>query len=762
MALLWLTACSQSEKDNTDKKESNAPVETPAAGGLFGNGYSAASYRYGNSTNLYKDFIDLDPAAEEASAEEAAFAQYDLEGKHVQDIALVGEAYELLSVDDSWLYYAVWRKARDEEQIVICRLPVTKQDGGDVVDTSKEEILLAPDHVSNEEKELGIKEKDYESGGACYITSKYLICIVEADVGKEMNECEIIRYDLQTKEFSYDLYGDGDSDYSEFFYSGYVFGSGDMIVLCGADGVFLLEVDSLAVSQLSDVDCEEEPSHVLLTADSNTFCYLTESYDESADTEITIYSLANKCLHTVIAPEELKRAVCEAEESGEDAVYNTAYDLLGSYRDKIYLRYLFEQEQGSSYRAHYGVLSLSLSDCKFSYEKEISEAVQRESVPFHGQWIRYQKLSKQEKKAAKKEGRKPEKSIDEQYELTVNLGNPQRVIGNQLFFRSINQNMEKNGWYVYCLDTNNYEKLTAEDPRNEWIYLQNSYGWDEDIYLSATKEILCIDDYDYDDLVEVVWDAPQTEASETEGAAAGSGQAVSEREQLQYMAAHRYDWLRYILDGTGDLIDSCDEWEIGSLLDHVNYESGLKYIVTDLNQNGRLEVIALNQAGTGAFTYMRAYEYSYKTQSLGSVSSPDHEEWWSVPDIGGVKKTDVYYDKKHKMHWYFGTDFLHASGEENYNSLCLWGIDGEGVYRESLGAYSEFSYDKNKPVHYYIGDDEASKEAFKKKKKNMEPGMKRGKATLGWQRDGQALVVMSEEELLEKLTKSWEGFSVKY
>ena len=255
MVLLWLTACSQSgkggmrsDKSGTDQKESKAPAETPEAGGLFGNGYSAASYQYGNSTNLYKELTDSDTATEDTLAkEEAAFAQYDLEGHYVQDIALMGGAGGLLSVDDSWIYYTAWRKVWNEEQTVICRLPVTKQNGGDVIDSSKEEILLAPEHLSDEEKKLGIKEKDEYT---CYITSKYLICIVEAAVGK-VDKHEIIRYNLQTKEFSYNLYvyGDGTDDYSEILCPGYVSASGDTIVLCGEDGVLLINLDSLTVSQ---------------------------------------------------------------------------------------------------------------------------------------------------------------------------------------------------------------------------------------------------------------------------------------------------------------------------------------------------------------------------------------------------------------------------------------------------------------------------------------------------------------------------------
>lgn len=737
MLAMMAAMVSGCQADNTANGTQEAGGTSEVSGRAV-NG-SAADYEFGNSTNLYKDFTNSDTIMEGNSAkEEAAFTQYDLEGRYVQEIALAGGADTLLSVDDSWIYYTAWRKAGNKEQTVICRLPVTKGDGGDVIDTSKEEILLTPEHLSKKEKKLGIKEKDFEFSGACYITSKYLICTMEAVVGSEEEKIEIVRCDLQTNETSYDLYGDGSDYYEEIFSSENVFTSGDTIVFCGEYGVFLLDADSLAVSQLSDAYCGES-SHTLLTADGNMLCYPTESYgsydeeeyddEELADTGITIYSLEKKCRRTVIPPEKLRCAFCKAEGAEEDTVYHTACDLLGSYGDKIYLRYLFEQERGSSRSAHYGVLSLSLTDWEFTYEKEISEAVQGESVPFHGQWNRY----------------------DEQYELTVNLGNPQRVIGNRLFFRSINQKMEQNGWYVYCLDTNKYEKLAAED-----------YGWDEeDDYLSATEEMLCIDDYDDDDLVKIVWDTPHAEKS-----AADSGQAVSEKEQLQYIAGHRYDWLREIAGyGSGDTgytIDSFDELQIGYRLGHANYQYGLNYIVTDLNQNGRLEVIALDQAGSGAFTNIYAYEYSYKTQSLQPVSTSDDRDGKAFPDICNLKKTDVYYDKKQKMHWYFGKDFIHASGDENYDALCLWGIDGKGVYSDSLEAFSEFSYDEKKPVHYYIGDKEVSKEAFEKKGKNMEPNMKKGKAALCWQQDGQALVMMSEEELLEKLTKSWEGFSVKY
>lgn len=753
VALLLLTACSQTNNDGNGNKGNEKPIVTPVAGGLLGNGYTDASYLYGNSTNLYK-MLGEDIRAEKDSNTKgnAAFAQYDLEGNYVQKIAPAGGTELLLSVDDSWLYY----EAERQDKTVICRLPVTKQDGRDVIDTSKEEILFGPENISEEEKTLGISEKVFEWSDICFITPKYVIAAVETDAGEDEDndgKDEIIRYNLQTKEFTYKLYPSNSVTYGW----GYVSASGDTLILCDEDSLNLLDVETLNIGSLWDSeDFWGEMSDVLLTPDGNTFCYLTAEDLEATDTWVTIYSLEEKSLRLTVPPKKLQQAVCQAEGAEEKTVLNTAYAFLGCYKEKIYLRYLFEQEQGSDRSAHYGVLSLSLDDGELSYEKEMSEAVQRESVPFHGQWIRYQKLGKEEKEAAKREGKKPEQTIEKQYQLTVNLGNPQRIIGNQLFFRSINQETEKNGWFCYCLDTKKQEKLSAGDARNQWIYMQSCVGWDSDTtYLSPDGEMLCTDDYDDDDLVKVVWDAVPTEKS-----AANSGQEIPVQEQLQYIAGHRYEWIRKMCGYASEGSDSYDDVMLGEYLNYLNFGNGMKYIVTDLNQNGRLEVIALDVSGSGCYTNIYAYEYSYKTQSLEPLW--EQLNFGTVPDIGYLKKTDVYYDKKHKMHWYFSTDYTHVSGEENYDALCLWGVDSKGKFCSSTYGYSEISYSDEKSVSYYIEDKKVDKKEFTKKKKNMEPDMKKGKATLRWQQDGQALVEMSEEALLEKLTKSWEGFFIKY
>lgn len=44
--------------------------------------------------------------------------------------------------------------------------------------------------------------------------------------------------------------------------------------------------------------------------------------------------------------------------------------------------------------------------------------------------------------------------------------------------------------------------------------------------------------------------------------------------------------------------------------------------------------------------------------------------------------------------------------------------------------------------------------------KNMEPDMEKGKATFKWQLGRQNLLEMQDEELLERLTESWKGFSL--
>lgn len=745
MIMVTLTACS-GEREARTEKENGTATQALTTEPMLAENFTDKSYPFCNSTNLYKN-VEEDYMRERPAKSDAVFAQYDLQGNFLCDI-VIKDAYSLLSVDDEWIYYLAFRKDKG----AICRIPLQKKDGLDVVDVSREEILLYPGKITKEEKEQGITDKMFIDDGNCWITPKYILYFVSVDLETEEEFCaeELVRYNLETGEYNFRIWRDQETGND---LGNCVSSSGETIIF-GEDTINILDVEKMEVNCLWEEDeFEAGDGTVVMTLDGSMLCYVDCDDDYDAN-RIYLYSLKERKMMTVIERQEIMEVICLGEEMDQKEVTHMNYQLIGCYKDRLYLRYLLEKRQDDA-AARYGVLSMPLSgNGKLAFEKEITDAVRQESVPYHGQRIRYKKISKKEKQSAKKAGKQPEKKIDTQYSITVNLGNPQRIIGNQLFFRSINPDVSQNGWFCYQLDTKKSERLTREDGRNQWIYCQRSEGWNYYGGSYLLDDVSCLEDEE-NGLVKIVWDDTEKQSVGTQ-----SEQKADITDQLKYLAKHRMEWTTDIASVELDGCEGYDDILLGKHIESCNYGYGMEYIVTDLNQNGRLEIIALDQMGSGGFTNICAYEYSDKTRSLQRVTNNiEGEGWVTVPDIGGMQQTDVYYNEKKDVYWYFGSDYTHISGTENWNSICLWTISPKGSFQCREYGYILYAEPQNS---YYIGDQIVKKKQFQAKRNNMEPDMRKGKTTLQWQHGGRDLMEMSEEELLEKLTKSWEGFSIKW
>lgn len=142
-----------------------------------------------------------------------------------------------------------------------------------------------------------------------------------------------------------------------------------------------------------------------------------------------------------------------------------------------------------------------------------------------------------------------------------------------------------------------------------------------------------------------------TEVSAAETAPASEDAAVSEEisAQLSLIAANASVWVQ-----------------------DASYGTVYQYTVTDLDQNGRLEVIAASLQGTGLYTYSCFFEVNEARDGLTAVTLP-WEEYDAGPDII-VSAADVYYDSASQLYHYLFTDVTRNGAAESYtseNSLTL-------------------------------------------------------------------------------------------
>ena len=121
------------------------------------------------------------------------------------------------------------------------------------------------------------------------------------------------------------------------------------------------------------------------------------------------------------------------------------------------------------------------------------------------------------------------------------------------------------------------------------------------------------------------------------------------------------------------------------------WDSPWFYAVTDLDHNGRMEVIAATLQGTGLYTWMKVYEVNADCSGLSEVALME-EEGFSYPDLV-VDSMPCYYDAEAGLYYYSCEDIIRDGATRYYDQnmfffLCNGKLDfqtiatRETVYKE--------------------------------------------------------------------------------
>ena len=109
-----------------------------------------------------------------------------------------------------------------------------------------------------------------------------------------------------------------------------------------------------------------------------------------------------------------------------------------------------------------------------------------------------------------------------------------------------------------------------------------------------------------------------------------------------------------------------------------DYEFGQwGYIVTDLDQNGRMEIISCSVQGTGFYSYIKAYEVNEEGTGLDDLMKAYADRTDSSPDIM-TSRIPVFYDRNTDRYYYIFDDMIRngmAEYYENKRAVCI--ADGE-------------------------------------------------------------------------------------
>lgn len=189
----------------------------------------------------------------------------------------------------------------------------------------------------------------------------------------------------------------------------------------------------------------------------------------------------------------------------------------------------------------------------------------------------------------------------------------------------------------------------------------------------------------------------------------------------------------------------------------------MKYAVTDLDQNGRLELIVTSgPIGSAGITYSWFYELSEDCQTLSAcpVSSDEDDKYeLAGPDLF-EKKWTAYYDYDTDGYYYKIKESTWGGGGYATVDEILLSIEGQKVKGKRIaGIYQKPS---KKPPYvkkeYYIyGKDGRQKDTnvtgYKKAKEKAYEDYEKKNISLHW-----VSIKEQEKDLASKLQKSCEGF----
>ncbi len=195
-------------------------------------------------------------------------------------------------------------------------------------------------------------------------------------------------------------------------------------------------------------------------------------------------------------------------------------------------------------------------------------------------------------------------------------------------------------------------------------------------------------------------------------------------------------------------------------------EEDFLYTVTDLDQNGRLELISASCQGTGIYTYSHIYEVSEDGTALSLCARTLRDEYDSQADII-TSFTPVYKNPQTGQKSYIFLDLIRNGAIHYYESQWVWELQDGKLMERSL-ASMETEYDPAPAgmteVTYAPGEFSdvrvTNAEEYMSAADRAFDGWQKGTARFCW------FVLKDEAETgqtwYEKLEESYQGFSVDF
>lgn len=158
------------------------------------------------------------------------------------------------------------------------------------------------------------------------------------------------------------------------------------------------------------------------------------------------------------------------------------------------------------------------------------------------------------------------------------------------------------------------------------------------------------------------------------------------------------------------------------------------YAVTDLDGNGRLEIISAITQGTGIFTYADFYEVNASFNGIEQLVNPRaEEEGYNYPELI-IDTADKYTDRYGLNHYLFRDDSRNGYQEAYTGYTEIFIGNGKAQTFDITGQYTQWSNGgaTESTTYYDSYGNKTSKAYFDSAVQNWFAGMKKSSVSFGW------------------------------
>lgn len=181
------------------------------------------------------------------------------------------------------------------------------------------------------------------------------------------------------------------------------------------------------------------------------------------------------------------------------------------------------------------------------------------------------------------------------------------------------------------------------------------------------------------------------------------------------------------------------------------------YAVTDLDQNGRPEIIVSHMGGTGIHTNSRFFEVNEQFDGLSECLT-DFTEGSSQPDII-TDSTAMYYDAAENTFYYIEEDMLRLGAAEYHNFTSAMSLKNGKLTVTVLKSTAEY-YPDYRIIYQNGAGNEITKAEFDKITADAFAGHDKCEAVFGWRDMRELDSVTGTDALVNLLGQSYSRFVI--